>query len=546
LLISGLLALLFREVQAPPLELPWWSAPLLFVLPPAIQAAGRACSRRQFQGRAWWLATRVVAAALLLSPLLVELGFLFLTDFATVAKTWIPWALVPGWLGLEALVLLLPMAVAHAQISSRPGEALFPGLFAADNLRARLALFGWSVLCLYLALSTVVGRSAVLRIWIEESTPAALGFSLLTLLLLLFVVPRLLLAILDTQPIRGHLGRVAEAVAAQLGVRPPELLEWRTGDEFSNAMVLARPFAARPVLFTDAFLAQLSFEEFRAVLAHELGHVAGRHVGLFVRFVLGAALTVDVLLADPLTGPWGLGFALLFLLALAAAVGYLSRRLELEADLFAFEVNGEIEGLARALGRAGGRQAGRKSWRHFSVTRRLIFLRACQLDPGVGLRLRASLGRARKLAGLLLVAGLLLTGWSALQSAPAEHFWIDLRRGDLVAAEARLVHLDSADFVRSGAADYAEPNLREHLDRLVRIGAALAGESGPLTTVGLGPEAAAAMEAGLQRRARDIFDLALLIGGPEAPDLARAARGELDPADISGPWRAVLAARPTP
>lgn len=547
LIVSGLLAVLYAEIQAPLALLPWWSALPLLALPPLARSAAHRAAMQRFRGRTWWFASRAATLGLFLSPLLVELAFLFLTNFAAFARAHTPWDSIPGWLGLEALVLLAPLAVAQLVIAGKPGARLFPSLFERDNLRARLALFAWSVLGLYLALATLIARSATLRIWVEESTPAALAFSLATLVVLLFLVPRLLLALLDTLPIEGYARQVAEQVASQLQVRPPNLREWRTDDEISNAMVLAMPFGPRPVLFTDAFLAQLSIGEFRAVLAHELGHVAGRHVGIFVGFVLGTALTFEALFAVPLQGPWGEVLALAFLVGLGLAIGFLSRRLELEADLFALETTGEMRGLERALTRVGGGHMARKSWRHFSVVRRLIFLRAHQSDAGVGRRLRVGIAGARRLSVGLLLVGFLATTWSAVQRAPGEHFWIDLRRGQLSAASARLATLGPEDFARIGDLEFRDSEARADLERLVRLGVELEGAGAVLTTDALGVWAAAAMEADNASRARAIFDLALLLAGPEAQRLARALAGEPLEERLSPAWsETVLALRRSP
>lgn len=513
---------------APLLELPWWSAIPMLALPLWL--------RRGLLGH-----PRVRAALLILSPLAVQLGFLLFTSWARVMKSWSPWPAIPGWPGLEALTALLPLTIAHALVSARPHEPLLASLRSRQNVRARLALFAWLVLAAYLTISGALAQDTALRVWVEESTPAGLASSLLALVVLLLLVPRLLLALLDTVPIEGYERRLAEEVSSTLGVRPPRLLEWRTDDELTNAMVLAMPFAPRPVLFTDAFRRQLSISEFRGVLAHELGHVAGRHVGVFASFVLGAALTVEALFGSGLEGPWGELYALAFLLLLVSAIGFISRRLELEADLFALEATGDRAGLSMALLRAGGRRVGKKSWRHFSTSRRMIFLRAASHDGGTGQRLRRSIKKLRRLSVLLLIVGAGAMTFKSAQRWPVERFWIDVRMANIERALERFAALDAEDFAETDLADDASPAAHARLEALLRLAASLQASGEELSTDSLGTLATQALQAGNDARVHALLDLAFLIADPDASRLAAALEGDDQSALALPSWEPVLA-----
>jgi Zn-dependent protease with chaperone function len=472
------------------------------------------------------LASRLTPLLLFAAPLLVELGFLFLTDYPALANRWSPWTPIPGWPGPEALLQLIPLALAHTLFLARPGDPFFVSLLSRENVRARIALFAWFVLGLYLVLSGIVGHVPLLRIWVDESTFANLAFSIVMLVGLIFLGPRLLLLVLDTVPLEGFHRHLAEELSTKLGVRPPRLFEWRTGDELANAMVLAMPLAPRPILFTDVFLRQLSMTELRAVLAHELGHVAGGHVSLFASFILGAALLAEGLLGDVLDGSWGVLVGAIFLVGLAGAVGFISRRLELEADLFALETTGEATGLEAALRRAGGHGPRRRGWRHFSTSTRSIFLRAASHDPGVGVRLRQSVRRLRHTSFGLAIAGALAITVDAVGSLPVERFWVDLRLGHFEAASEGLVSLAPEDFVAAGRSEYATPQVRSELEMLVGLAGRLQDEGNTLTTTRLGELAAEQFEQGNTYRVGILRDLAYLIADPNADLLIAALEGD--------------------
>jgi len=464
------------------------------------------------------------------APLQVQALALWQTDLLNWSATnLLPFYQV--WSDAAWLPLLAPLFVAHLVAVLDTGGRRSFGLRAPRRagLRLRWLLFTWGVVLLYLGISTVAARWGALRVLTEESSLASFGFTAVLLLLMLLLVPRLLLVLLDTTPPSPLHRRLAESPRfAGISFR---LLEWRTEDELANAMVLAMPFGPRPVLFTDAFLARLSLEEFEAVLAHELGHVERRHVGVMTSWVIGGALAFDLLATRFLTpaeldGTLGVGLAALFLVGVLAAVGYLSRRLELEADLTALETTGDWRGLVGALERSSHGRRRRSGWRHFSIQRRVDFLRAAARDPGVGQRLCRSLRPARVLGTLLLVATLGATLFAYAQRTDVAGLWIELRRGEVELAAERFAGLDEG----ARAQLWDESNVRvfgdmEHdvttesrlayLETLLELGREVAID-GCIDVAQLG-EVALLTEGTYDRR--QLLDLALLCDSEAHPAL---------------------------
>lgn len=225
-------------------------------------------------------------------------------------------------------------------------------------------------------------------------------------------------------PLRARL----EALCRRAGVRYREMLIWRspTGG-LANAAVTGLAGPLRYILLTDTLLERLEPEEVESVLGHELGHVLHRHLPYYVLFAVGfiaLALLSDALLGGGLPEPTlsaGPEVSLLDLGVAAAVVGlywgalfgWLSRRFEREADLVAVQLAGEAEVFARTLEKItfiNGRPPERRGWRHFSIARRVAFLRQAGLEPAV---------RERALAQANLLRRALLVGSAAVLAAVA-------------------------------------------------------------------------------------------------------------------------------
>ena len=92
---------------------------------------------------------------------------------------------------------------------------------------------------------------------------------------------------------------------------------------------------------------------------------------------------------------WGAGFS------------FVSRRMELEADLYAATMSGTgpfVSALER-ISFHGGQPRDASSWRHFSIARRTGFLIACEADPAFRERFRRRMTLLRAgLVGLAVAA----------------------------------------------------------------------------------------------------------------------------------------------
>ena len=242
----------------------------------------------------------------------------------------------------------------------------------------------------------------------------------------------------DTQPLaRGALRDLFEAAARRAGFRCREILVWNTGHTMANAAVVGLGPRLRMVFLSDALLAQLAARELLAVFAHEIGHARRHHVLVFVSWTAGFFLCADLALARWLpSGELWATSALVAAVALwYAGFGWLSRRFELDADLFSVELTGDVEGMVCALDSVGGPHGGaRRTWRHFSIDARVQFLRSFALDAGIGLALRRRLRALTWVGVLLALLGVGLQARGVIEAYPVENARALLALGDHAAA----------------------------------------------------------------------------------------------------------------
>src|SRR6266550_1908419 len=178
--------------------------------------------------------------------------------------------------------------------------------------------------------------------------PAALVVYLLSPFLLIWLFNA---RPLEDSPLRQRL----EAICQRCGLKYRNIMLWQTDFSMANAAVIGLLPGWRYVLLSDRLLETMSDREIEAVFAHELGHIVHNHMGWLVVFfaililsVLGPGQLLERWL-DPRLPQWvvrnyivGVSWAGMSLAATLLLLGYVSRRFERQADVFAarmMEVN---------------------------------------------------------------------------------------------------------------------------------------------------------------------------------------------------------------
>jgi STE24 endopeptidase len=158
------------------------------------------------------------------------------------------------------------------------------------------------------------------------------------------LAPEILRRVLDTVPLEhGPLRRKLEAMCRRSHMRYRDILVWRTHSNMGNAAVMGIVPQVRYVLLSDLLLETMTDEQIEAVFAHEMGHVVHRHMAWFVLFFATVMVAMQGALSWILkagmgrempdwTQPLLVSGAFFWVLLL---FGYLSRRFERQADVFA-------------------------------------------------------------------------------------------------------------------------------------------------------------------------------------------------------------------
>jgi Zn-dependent protease with chaperone function len=183
------------------------------------------------------------------------------------------------------------------------------------------------------------------KINVEQS--AAEGLITFACALAIFlVVPEVLVRVLPTQVLpRSALRDRMEAMCRAHKLRFRNILIWRTENRIANALVMGVAPRFRYVLLSDLLLEEMNDEQIEAVFAHELGHVVHRHMIWYLVFlkvlILILALAAVALeyqfgnVRLPAWLPVDLIMPLLGFAGFVVAFGYVSRRFERQADVFA-------------------------------------------------------------------------------------------------------------------------------------------------------------------------------------------------------------------
>ena len=463
-----------------------------------------------------------------------DLGFAFLhwsAPFLYLAALFVfGWMdSVEAWLGRRPSLIEWPgpgLFVAYAPfvglclltIDAR-ARVLAPStrIAATRRFHARLFFSGLAPIALYVTVAWLIGLYRPLRVQVEEVRLWGAVFAVLLIVTFVRYLPTVLRYTWDTTPLpRGRERDVFDAVATKARFRCRELVVWKTGRQMANAAIVGLFPRSRLVLLSDALLLRLGPRELAAVFAHEIGHAKRLHVLAFgawaIAFLFGADLIVERL---PEGQDLAAGALVAAVIALWVAVfGWLSRRFELDADLYSVELLGEAGSLIVALEAvAGPHSTNAGSWRHFSTDRRVEFLRAFEREPEVGRRLRRTLRSWTRVGVVLMcvVLGLQLIGLFESWNVDQVRASLRLGRYDLAAEQIALVE---------------DPD--PALDQLVRRAVTLDGAN---DLEAIASAARGALEAGDGEGAADWLALGALRGSDELATVESALHADHEKQD---------------
>ena len=384
---------------------------------------------------------------------------------AAIAAGWLAW--LRGGIGdlvlVDELLAMLPAIglivwqwLAYYPIDRRLREAslmggldagrpVYPiwtrGQYLLAQMRHHLALILGPVLPMlawseWLArLATGVGGEPVI------SEAAAGGLTLGGAAMIFLFAPLLIVRLWHTRSLpSGEIRETLSAMCRRAGVKVRDLLVWHSHGGVVNAAVMGLVAPLRFVLLSDGLLDQLERPHVEAVMAHELGHVKKKHMPTLAMAAIGSLGLIEVGVRRGLAsiggdglGAWGIEPAAVSAVAAAGGLaawagvfGWVSRRIEREADVFAVrtlvserggtEASGgrviDAESAQQMIG-ALGRVAAlahvdprRRSWRHGSIAWRQRYLGSLVGKPADRLPIDRAMRRVRA-ASVAMVIGLI-------------------------------------------------------------------------------------------------------------------------------------------
>jgi STE24 endopeptidase len=346
------------------------------------------------------------------------------------------WAQYPAERALREQNLMIQLD-ADLPLRSPPTFASFFTL----NLRLQI-LFTAVPLLMILAIHDLV--MIILRVMGGVRVPSETlegGVTLASALIVFVLAPVIIRRVLNTQPLPASpLRDRLEAFCRDHELKYRDILLWKTDHNLGNAAVMGIIPQVRYILMSDLLLETMSVEQIEAVFAHEVGHIVHRHMIWYLVFFKGLmlALALVALLAEsymrfvhiPGWIPMDLVMTLLGAGGFLLAFGFVSRRFERQADVFAarqlerraLAITGTLDinhvgphgarVFASALHKVAiinGLPVSGKLWRnwcHGSIATRMDYLHQISNDPDQTRRFD------RFMSGLyaFLIAALLLSG----------------------------------------------------------------------------------------------------------------------------------------
>jgi STE24 endopeptidase len=263
------------------------------------------------------------------------------------------------------------------------------------------------------------------------------------ILIFFLVAPLFLRFIWSTRSLpTGPLREKLEKFCRRLNLKYRDILVWNTYSAVSNAAVMGLIAPVRYVMLSDALIENMPDEQIEAVFGHETGHVKHHHILFLLLFIMGSGSLVVLLselLAIALEKPilqnaisQGLshwifyGTSLLLALGWLSLFGWVSRRFEWQADLYAAQVldqhdNNNQLGLhgANIVGAAlervtilNGISPYARSWRHSSIANRIARLRHLATQTGAVPKSQRTVTITK--TAIILAIIIAITGWYTL------------------------------------------------------------------------------------------------------------------------------------
>jgi Zn-dependent protease with chaperone function len=312
------------------------------------------------------------------------------------------------FLGLFVFYLAIVWAFAHS-----PYNALYATGLPRESYILSNISFSVPILLPWLLLSGIADIINILPFKLPKQMLATTEGQVLYFLVFLVAVamigPLMIQKFWRCKPLEaGNVRTRIENVCRQAGMEYANILYWPIfGGRMITAGVMGLVKKFRYILVTGAFIRFLEPDEIDAVIAHEVGHIKKNHLLFYLVFFVGYMLvsyaTFDLLIygvlyAEPLYGFIGrigmnqttltssifsIVIILIFLVYFRFIFGYFMRNFERQADTYVYTLFDSAKPLISTLEKialTSGQPPDRPNWHHFSITKRIDYLKKCETD----------------------------------------------------------------------------------------------------------------------------------------------------------------------
>ncbi len=339
------------------------------------------------------------------------------------------------FLGLFIFYLAIVWACAHGPYKTISGSDLSRKSYILSQIS-----FSIPVLLPWLLLSGVADIINVLPFetpkYFLSTTQGQIVYFLVFLFAIAIAGPAAIQKFWRCKPLEtGYYRNRIESLCRKAGLEYAEILYWPIfGGRMITAGVMGLVKKFRYILVTRDLLRFLEPEEVDAVIAHEIGHIKKKHLIFYLVFFVGYMLisfaTFDLLVyfiifTEPIysfinntsldqtavtSSIFSFTIIIFFLIYFRFIFGYFMRNFERQADTYVYALFDNALPLISCfekIAATSGEPYDKPNWHHFSIKKRIDFLRKCETDRTWITRHDNKVKKsiAVYMAGILLIGG---------------------------------------------------------------------------------------------------------------------------------------------
>jgi Zn-dependent protease with chaperone function len=332
--------------------------------------------------------------------------------------------------------LAIVWACAHT-----PYQRLYPSDLPRKTYILSQISFSVPILLPWILLSGIADIIQVLPFSLPKqllsTTEGEITYFLVFLLAIAVLGPAMIQKFWRCKPLEsGEHRRRIEELCQKAGLGYHNILYWPIfGGRMITAAVMGLIKKFRYILVTRSLLDMLQPEEIDEVIAHEIGHVKKHHLLFYLLFFVGYmiisyasfnlliySLTVSESIYRLITSTglnqttvttsiFSVMIIVIFLIYFRFIFGYFMRNFERQADTYVYTLFDNAQPLIstfKKIAATSGEPADRPNWHHFSIKKRIDYLKKCESDRSWIARHDSKIKKsiAVYLAGMVLLCGL--------------------------------------------------------------------------------------------------------------------------------------------